>query len=77
MLMSGPDDVKKLGLGMKDAGLADCVMILGKDLSYPGERTGALKPVEAVLIAEKGLWKQRDRRKTWKRKDMGMHACRC
>ena len=56
VLMSGPDDVKRLGLGMKDAGLADCVMILGKDLSYPGERTGALKPVETVLIAEKGLY---------------------
>lgn len=56
VLMSGPEDVKKLGLGLKDAGLDDCVIILGKDLSYPGGRTGELKPVETVLIAEKGLY---------------------
>ena len=56
VLMSGPEDVKRLGLGLRDKGLDDCVIILGHDLSYPDERIGALRPAETVLVDGEGLY---------------------
>lgn len=56
LLMSGLKDIHKLGETLLDAGLQECTVIAGYQLSYPEQRIMELKPEECLKLCEEGLY---------------------
>ena len=56
LLMSGLKDIHKLGETLLDAGLQECTVIAGYQLSYPEQRIMELKPKECLKLCEEGLY---------------------
>ena len=56
MLMSGVNDVNSLGQLLLDAGLNQCIVIAGYELSYENQEIMALTPIECVKLKKEGLY---------------------
>lgn len=56
LLMSGVQDVNRLGQLLENAGLGECVVLAGYQLSYPEQRIMALTPQECGALTEEGLY---------------------
>lgn len=56
LLMSGLKDIHKLGKLLLDAGLIECTVAVGYQLSYPEQRIMELKPEECMKLQEDGLY---------------------
>ena len=56
LLMSGLKDIHKLGKLLLDAGLIECTVVVGYQLSYPEQRIMELKPEECMKLQEDGLY---------------------
>lgn len=56
MLMSGVNDVNSLGQLLLDAGLNQCIVIAGYELSYENQEIMALTPIECVELKKEGLY---------------------
>lgn len=56
LLMSGLKDIHKLGETLLDAGLQECTVIAGYQLSYSEQRIMELKPEECLKLCEEGLY---------------------
>lgn len=56
MLMSGVNDVNSLGQLLLDAGLNQCIVIAGYELSYETQEIMALTPIECVKLKKEGLY---------------------
>lgn len=56
LLMSGLKDIHKLGKLLLDAGLIECTVVAGYQLSYPEQRIMELKPEECMKLQEDGLY---------------------
>lgn len=56
MLMSGVNDINSLGQLLLDAGLNQCIMIAGYELSYENQEIMALTPIECVKLKKEGLY---------------------
>lgn len=56
MLMSGVNDVNSLGQLLLDAGLNQCIVITGYELSYENQEIMALTPIECVELKKEGLY---------------------
>ena len=56
MLMSGVNDVNSLGQLLLDAGLNQCIVIAGYELSYEIQEIMALTPIECVKLKKAGLY---------------------
>lgn len=56
MLMSGVNDVNSLGQLLLDAGLNQCIVIAGYELSYETQEIMALTPIECVKLKKAGLY---------------------
>lgn len=56
LLMSGVKDVKRLGKMLNDAGMTECEIIVGYQLSYENQRVRKLTPEECGKLEEEGLY---------------------
>lgn len=56
LLMSGLKDVHKLGKLLLNAGLTECMVTAGYQLSYPEQRIMELRPEECMQLQEDGLY---------------------
>ena len=56
LLTSGSEDIRKIGRSLAEAGLTDCEVTVGYQLSYPEESIRILTPGQCEEIAEKGLY---------------------
>ena len=56
LLMSGKDDVRKLGQILLQYGLKDCTVLAGYQLSYPEEKILTLSPEACCTVEEEGLY---------------------
>ena len=56
MLMSGVNDVNSLGQLLLDAGLNQCIVIAGYELSYETQEIMVLTPIECVELKKEGLY---------------------
>ncbi len=56
MLMSGVNDINNLGQLLLDAGLDQCVVIAGYELSYKNQELSVLSPTECVDLKKEGLY---------------------
>lgn len=56
MLMSGVNDVNSLGQLLLDAGLNQCIVIAGYELSYETQEIMALTSIECVELKKEGLY---------------------
>lgn len=56
MLMSGINDVNSLGQLLLDAGLNQCIVTAGYELSYETQEIMALTPIECVKLEKEGLY---------------------
>ena len=56
MLMSGVNDINSLGQLLFDAGLNQCIVIAGYELSYETQEIMALTPIECVKLKKEGLY---------------------
>lgn len=56
LLMSGLKDIHKLGKLLLDAGLIECTVVVGYQLSYPEQRIMELNPEECMKLQEDGLY---------------------
>lgn len=56
MLMSGVNDVNSLGQLLLDAGLNQCIVIAGYELSYETQEIMTLTPIECVELKNEGLY---------------------
>lgn len=56
MLMSDVNDVNSLGQLLLDAGLNQCIVIAGYELSYETQEIMALTPIECVKLKKEGLY---------------------
>ena len=56
MLMSGVNDVNSLGQLLLYAGLNQCIVIAGYELSYETQEIMALTPIECVKLKKEGLY---------------------
>lgn len=56
MLMSGVNDINSLGQLLLDAGLNQCIVIAGYELSYETQEIMALTPIECVKLKKEGLY---------------------
>ena len=56
LLLSGDEDIKRLGTMLSENGLGDCMVVLGNHLSGPEERVELLTPAECAYVTEKGLY---------------------
>lgn len=56
MLMSGVNDVNSLGQLLLDAGLNQCIVIAGYELSYETQEIMTLTPIECVELKKEGLY---------------------
>ena len=56
LLTSGCRDVHQIGRDLTEAGLAECEVILGYQLSYPEEKILTLTPEQCISVTEDGLY---------------------
>lgn len=56
LLMSGAEDMRKLGKLLLEAGMTDCEILAGYQLSYPQQQIYRLTPGECCEIREEGLY---------------------
>ena len=56
LLMSGVKDVRRLGQMLSEAGLNDCVVVAGYQLSYPEQKIRELSPEECRTLEQEGLY---------------------
>ena len=56
LLTSGSEDIRKIGRLLAEAGLTDCEVIVGYQLSYPAESIRILTPGQCEEITEEGLY---------------------
>ena len=56
LLTSGSEDIRKIGRMLAEAGLTDCKVIAGYQLSYPEESIRILTPGQCEEITEEGLY---------------------
>ena len=56
LLTSGSEDIRKIGHLLAEAGLTDCEVIVGYQLSYPEENIRLLTPGQCEEITEEGLY---------------------
>ena len=56
LLLSGEEDVKRLGSLLTENGLGECMVVLGYKLAGPEERIELLRPEECQYVSEKGLY---------------------
>ena len=56
LLTSGSEDIRKIGHLLAEAGLTDCEVIAGYQLSYPEESIRILTPGQCEEITEEGLY---------------------
>lgn len=56
LLMSGVKDLNRLGKCLMDAGLTECEVMAGYQLSYPEERIQKLRPQECCELKQEGLY---------------------
>ncbi len=56
LLMSGVKDVNRLGKMLLNAGIADCEVIVGFQLSYPNQQIKYMTPKECCEVTEEGLY---------------------
>lgn len=56
LLMSGVKDVNRLGTILSEAGMTECEVVAGYQLSYPGQSIWRLAPEECCGLTEEGLY---------------------
>lgn len=56
LLTSGSEDIRKIGRLLAEAGLTDCEVIVGYQLSYPEENIRILTPEQCEKITGEGLY---------------------
>lgn len=56
LLTSGSEDIRKIGRLLAEAGLTDCEVIVGYQMSYPEETIRILTPGQCEEITEEGLY---------------------
>lgn len=56
LLLSGDEDIKRLGNMLSENGLGECMVVLGQQLSGPEEKIELLRPEECAHVTEKGLY---------------------
>lgn len=56
LLTSGSEDIRKIGRMLTEAGLTDCEVITGYQMSYPEEKIRILKPEQCEDVTEEGLY---------------------
>lgn len=56
LLTSGSADIRKIGQTLTEAGMTECEVILGYQLSYPEEKIQTLTPAECCSVTEEGLY---------------------
>ena len=56
LLTSGSEDIRKIGRSLAEAGLTDCEVTVGYQLSYPEESIRILTPGQCEAITEEGLY---------------------
>ena len=56
LLTSGCEDIRKIGQTLTEAGLGDCEVIAGYQLSYPEENIRILTPEQCEEVTEEGLY---------------------
>ena len=56
LLMSGVKDVNRLGEQLQEAGIIDCEILAGYQLSYPEQQIMALTPEECCELKKEGLY---------------------
>ena len=56
LLTSGCEDIRKIGQTLTEAGLGDCEVIAGYQLSYPEENIRILMPEQCEEVTEEGLY---------------------
>lgn len=56
LIMSGVQDVNRLGNLLADAGLQDCEIFVGYQLSYPEQKIRNMTPKECMELQEEGLY---------------------
>lgn len=56
LLTSGSEDIRKIGRSLAEAGLTDCEVTVGYQLSYPEESIRILTPGQCEEIAGEGLY---------------------
>ncbi len=56
LITSGCEDIRKIGRLLTEAGLTDCEVIAGYQLSYPEENIRILTPGQCMEVTEKGLY---------------------
>ena len=56
LLTSGSEDIRKIGRLLAEAGLTDCEVTVGYQMSYPEENIRLLTPEQCEEITEEGLY---------------------
>lgn len=56
LLTAGVQDLNRLGRELSAAGMTDCEIMAGYQLSYPEERIAHLSPAECIELKEEGLY---------------------
>lgn len=56
LLTAGVQDLNRLGRELSAAGMTDCEITAGYQLSYPEERIAYLSPAECIELKEEGLY---------------------
>ena len=56
LLLSGDEDIKRLGRMLSENGLGECMVVLGHQLSGPEEKIELLRPDECAYVTENGLY---------------------
>ena len=56
LLTSGSEDIREIGRLLTQAGLTECEVVLGWQLSYPEEKIQTLTPAECSLVTAEGLY---------------------
>lgn len=56
LLTSGSEDIRKIGCLLAEAGMTDCEVIVGYQMSYPEESIRILTPGQCEEITEEGLY---------------------
>lgn len=56
LLVSGAKDIRQIGAVLKEAGLSDCTVKVGYQLSYPEQKIDTLTPEACEQVTEEGLY---------------------
>ena len=56
LLTSGSEDIRKIGRMLTEAGLTDCEVTAGYQMSYPEEKIRILTPEQCMELTEEGLY---------------------